>query len=165
MGRGANKYTDEQRDAIVRLIVDDGKTAQAAVDLAAAGKLPDLDPFEMPEPTARHLAGRARRRAVSTELAELDAEHPGAAEEIRTRFLAILSREVDEIEEQQDAGELDLERVRQVLRALHELQRTFRDLRATQPPQAKTADAPESELMERLVTQHRASNGSPSPAA
>lgn len=63
MGRFAEVYTPEQRDAITTAILDHDMTAPAACAAAAAGQL-GLSPFTMKVTTARHYAREARKRRL-----------------------------------------------------------------------------------------------------
>lgn len=55
----ATKYTDNQRDAIAAAVLDNGLTARAAVEAAQRGEL-RVEPFTIPESTARAIAEKAR---------------------------------------------------------------------------------------------------------
>jgi hypothetical protein len=62
MGRFDQKYTDAQREAILRATCDDGMSVRAAVMAAKAGGLYGLDPFDFNERTAADYAAKERER-------------------------------------------------------------------------------------------------------
>ena len=71
----AARYTPDQRDAIRRLMDDEGRTAAEAVALAAEGVY-GLEPFEMPASSAPQIARRERAKQERIELAELERGSP-----------------------------------------------------------------------------------------
>ena len=81
MGRYSPHYTDDQRTAVVRAVVEKGMTATQAVEAAAAGEL-GIDPFEMPAVTARGLVSEHRLEHGQD---ALRLEDEGASERILDR--------------------------------------------------------------------------------
>ena len=63
-------YSPEQRNAIYRLIHEEGKSAPEAVALAAEG-VHDLEPFHMPATSAREIARRVRAQREDSRIARL----------------------------------------------------------------------------------------------
>lgn len=94
----AQKYTHEQREAVVALVLDQGYTARATVAAAAAdvhtGVYP-LPGFTMPEQTAKGLAWRERRRREAAATTRAIEEGPAEAMRRMTRQIgAIIESEI-----------------------------------------------------------------------
>jgi hypothetical protein len=159
MGRFDPLYNKEQRQAIVRAIVDEGCSAAEGVRRAAEGSL-GTAPFDMPLSTARGLATRERTRQTKQQLRALEREEPGIAARIRDQALYILKQELTEIEERQHEGEeIDLVRVRRIARSAREIQRLSAAVEATASLRAPLAHAepdPPSPEAQRLFAAFRA---------
>jgi hypothetical protein len=65
MGRYDSIYSDEQREALARAVLEDGLTAREAVEKAAAGEL-DTPAFEIPLSTAQGIVTQAKRQGTLT---------------------------------------------------------------------------------------------------
>jgi hypothetical protein len=86
MGRGPF-YSDEQREAIIKAVLEDGLSARQAVEKARLGDL-GIAAFEMPVSTAqgivRHARLRGTRESLSDRLA-VGADRPSALPSRRSR--------------------------------------------------------------------------------
>lgn len=111
----APKYSPQQRDAIVRAVLDDDQTVAAAVKAAAQGELGAA--FTMPLSTAYSLVAdeRERRRPPAT---------PAA---LMQRILKLCDRDIDRIVALPELGPVER-------RALHQISRITR--MAGSPPMA-----------------------------
>jgi hypothetical protein len=119
MGRGALKYTDEQREAIAQAVNAEGRTGKDVAGAAGDGTLKEgLEPFELPVSTAGEIA----RQQIEGQDREHNAGVAGGLTlaELAGRGHALLDREFEALEEQK-AGELDLHRLQLALRAAREL--------------------------------------------
>jgi hypothetical protein len=117
MGRYSPQYTDAQRAAVVRAVVEQGMTAAQAVEAAAAGAL-GIEPFKMPAATARGLASEHRMEHGQGSRALQD---QGAAERILDRAYSILEARIDALSEN-PAG-VDLVELQRIARATREVQK------------------------------------------
>jgi len=118
MGRYANKYSDAQRQAIVRLIVDEGYQAREAVELAAEG-IGGLEPFDMPPSTAGGLAANERHRRNRRAVIERERTEPGYADRLAHKVIDIVEREVHPLWEKSQKQALDRHEMDRIIRALH----------------------------------------------
>ena len=143
------KYDDEQRAAIVAA-VERGMMPAEAVEAAKQG-LGDLEPFDMPEATARHIIANEKRNGVRGELRELEQRQPGSVERLRDRAAAFLHRELDEIESD-ETGEAR-ERLPTILRSAIQLQKLTRAITPARPTNGGNGDANDetSALLESLA--------------
>jgi hypothetical protein len=110
MGRFSPKYTKAQKTALFSAAIDQGKTAQQAINLAAAGDLTTdegdpVEAFEMPIATAREYIREERRRRDGTTLSALTRLTPDeAAKDLYKRCLTITDRQVKNVERVQANG-------------------------------------------------------------
>lgn len=134
MGRMAEKYTDLQRAAIAAAIIDRGLSGPAASRAAAAGQLvnPDdpaetLEPFEMPEGSARSYANRERARRAGKALDEPVAGQPLERLDLLVdRCLRILEHGLHQVERKAEKRKYelttaDVERTRKIASAAREV--------------------------------------------
>jgi hypothetical protein len=125
MTRIPPRYSPEQREAIYRLIHEEGKTAVEAVALAAQGVY-GLEPFDMPASSAPNIAGREQTRQWEERLARLDggsmADQLLAA---RLRLIGIHRSSVRAFSTDVDlaAGRFDPELLRWLVRCQKEFER------------------------------------------
>lgn len=115
MNHFSPRYTPEQKAAVVKL-VQGGCTYRQAIEQAAAG-IGDLEPFAMPEATARGLMRQLRERRRRQQ-GEPDPRTKIA--EIGRRMLVLLNRELDRAEE---AEPYDTGRLLKVATALQYIQK------------------------------------------
>lgn len=73
MGRGAERYSDDQREAIVRAVLEQGMTDKATVAAAERGELDGLEPFDVPASTVRYLVGKAQQQSITNARGQLRA--------------------------------------------------------------------------------------------
>lgn len=123
MGKFAEIYTHEQREAAARAYVDLGvKPAHVVSAKAAAGELEyngrKLDAFTMPAATVRDCA-RVMRKRRAGELASKAIDEPDAVYQLKRRLLSMTEAEIT-VEERKKEGTRDGERIRQLARALRE---------------------------------------------
>jgi hypothetical protein len=116
MGRCSPQYTDAQRAAVVRAVVEQGMTATQAVEAAAAGAL-GVEPFEMPAATARGLVSE-HRMEHGQDPPQLE---NSAAERILERAYSILEARINSLSEN-PAG-VDLVELQRIARATREVQK------------------------------------------
>src|SRR4051794_21347150 len=114
MGRFAETYTYEQREALATAYVDRGLTAPQVVELAAAGALTyageRLEPFEARASSVRSYGGALRRRRAGLVKSSLTEQaHRDAIEALRVRLISAADRELAALERQKP-GTWDLER-------------------------------------------------------
>jgi hypothetical protein len=120
VGRYADKHSQEQRDAVIRAQLEDGISAEEAVELAAAGQLYELEPFDISPSMVRELRrevererptnggpktelDRARAIAEAT-IARIEAmESPSAKDLHAARQAAQIIRDADREQEKQAA--------------------------------------------------------------
>jgi hypothetical protein len=151
------RYTDDQREAIYRLIHEDGKSPAEAVALAAEGVY-GLEPFAMPVNSARPIARRIklRREGGPTKLEDLPL--PEAVELFVRRALSVLDRDLCSQEEEfLETGDIDLERLRRSIRCQAELADLIKVARAKglMPPERNGAgEQSSSEFLKRLLATH-----------
>ena len=130
VGRFDPKYTDEQRDAIARAVNDRGMSAPEAVRAAAEG-LDGLEPFTMPESTARDVAGVARQQPTQP-----GADYAAQLRSFQDRGLTLIEQEMTKAEERQKQGDLSnsdwtrLTKLTRFARALSDLHVTPRSPQA-----------------------------------
>jgi hypothetical protein len=123
------KYSNEQTDAVASAWNDRGiRPAKRVSELAAAGELTTplgdkLPAFEIPEGTIRSLARHARRRRRGEIHSPLSEAGPRDAIEILRRRMANMIDGEMAFEERKKIGSRDVERLRQLNRALLELAR------------------------------------------
>jgi hypothetical protein len=110
-------YTEDQREAIRKLMHEEGKTAAEALALAAQGVY-GLEPFEMPASSAPKIARRAWAKCERRRLARLsrgDSTQRLLAQ--RARLYALHRERVDEFSSAVERGEFDGERFQSLIRA------------------------------------------------
>jgi hypothetical protein len=123
------KYSNEQADAIASAWNDRGmRPAKRVQELARAGELTDptgekIPGFEIAEGTIRSLARHARRRRRGEIHSPLSEAGPRDAIEILRRRMANMIDGEMAVEERKRPGNRDVERLRQLNRALLELAR------------------------------------------
>lgn len=86
------KFSEEEREAVVRAAVEDELVAETIVELAAKGELYGLPPFEIGATTVRELARKERRKRPSQD------ESDPAVEELSHRTDALIGRALGLIE-------------------------------------------------------------------
>src|SRR5215210_3100733 len=127
MRRFEAKYTDVQRHAVIRAMVDEGWSAPKTICMAAAGELPGVDgAFEIPLGTVYWLARRERHRREAEAQAIRCATQPLEVqlEQIVQRLLNILLIETQRLLSQAERGETDFEQLRWLIRCDRELRKT-----------------------------------------
>ena len=151
------RYTEEQREAIYRLIHEDGKSPAEAVALAARGVY-DLEPFSMPVSSALPIARRIKlkREGGRTKLAD---RPPGEVlDSFCRRSLALLEKEMPKHERDVRAGCLDTDGLRWTLRCTTELAGLVKmaTAKGLLPANGNGASAEQSssEFLERLQAAH-----------
>ena len=164
MGRSRSKYSDEQREGIVRAVRERGVTAEQAVELAAAGALDsNLDPFEMPAATARSILAKAERGRAAGELHGLANIDPAAVVRVISNARDALARDVERIKERgadHDLTAEELQRLRLALRGLREVQEFAKAIpRRAQAAQPKNEGTTLSERMQQDMERTAAANG------
>jgi len=140
------KYTDTQRDAVIRAMLDEGWSAPDTVRAAAAGDIPGVpEPFEIPLGTVYWLAREERQRREEAERQARFAREPLPVllEQLTQNLLQLLLTESRRCLAQAERGDLDLPRVTRLIPAL----RTMRRLVAALPKRVR-AEAPHDELDE-----------------
>jgi hypothetical protein len=130
MARFADKYTDEQRDAVAEAYEDRGiRPASKVVALAKAGELTyngrQLDPFEMPVLYVNELARNLRRKRQGKAKSGLaDTDPRDAVEALRRRLVSAADNMLQDVERRQRRGKhdpKDPELLRQIARAAREI--------------------------------------------
>jgi hypothetical protein len=140
------KYSNEQADAIASAWNDRGmRPAKRVQELARAGELTDptgekIPGFEIAEGTIRSLARHARRRRRGEIHSPLSEAGPRDAIEILRRRMANMIDGEMAVEERKRPGNRDVERLRQLNRALLELAR-LPGPTDPRPPSPATKDA------------------------
>ena len=143
----APKYTDEQREAIDRLIAQEGLTAAQAVRKAAEGVY-GLEPFEMPRSTAAVISKRLKRSRERKALAHGDVNV--AMETLARRSVELTVRELRRLEKRIEAGEVRPNEMRAWLRCQRELYGVV-NLIQKAPPRASTeSEDEEADFLDQL---------------
>jgi hypothetical protein len=159
MGRYSPQYTEVQRSAVVRAVVDEGMTATQAVDAAAAGAL-GIEPFEMPAATSRGLVSEHR---MENGEGSRQLEDQSAAERIRDRALSILEARVDALSKNPAA--VDLVELQRIARATREVQKLAFAVSPSDGPGQLDEERPNSddftELLRREVEAERGQEAEP----
>ena len=135
----APKYTDEQREAVYRLIHEEGLTAAQAVRKTASGVY-GLEPFEMPRSSAAVIARRIKRSRERKALAEGDLNV--AMETLARRSVDLALGELGRVQKRIEAGEVGPNEMRAWLRCQRELYGVV-NLVQKAPPRALTEPADE----------------------
>lgn len=139
MGRFAEIYTAEQRDALAKWAITNDQTARAAITAAEAGQL-GLAPFTMPLKTAQHYIREERRRLALARLpnvARLPLNEGISA--LSARLLGIADRQVRALERQgRNAPPEQAIRVARLLAELSKLDASKRAPAPTAPRPAPT---------------------------
>jgi hypothetical protein len=150
---GSPVYSDDQRQAIVFAMLDEGRTARAAVTAAAAGEL-GVPAFKIPESTARDIARQARRERGLSEVPTLE-----RVASLVDRALMLAEDELERVENVEEVTAKDLSKMRESLRvvneaarlsATHELLSRPAPQRGIEPPARKQPEPP-SDLAARLL--------------
>lgn len=147
----ARTYTDEQRAAIRRAIVENGLNASQAVEHAAAGTLKrGLAPFAMPLSTARNLAQRERRKrsraTLLTNGATLTLDATAAD-------LAVMLATIRAKAKRSGATAENVEQIARAARAVAALQRDLNAMRPTNPPSPTDSEPDEPTTSRTLAEQ------------
>jgi hypothetical protein len=151
------RYTEEQREAIYRLIHEDGKTPGEAVAVAAHGVY-GLEPFSMPVSSARPIARRIKlkREGRPTKLADRPLDE--VLDNFCRRSLTVLDREMSKHEQDVRAGCLDTDGLRWTLRRITELAGIVKTATAKGLLPANgngmSEQSSSSEFLERLTEAH-----------
>lgn len=127
MGRFAQRYSVQQREAIKRAIAEDGMTATEACRRAKDGKLYDLEPFEFNVNTAMDYGGEERRRRkaqADIESGRLDGS--GAVKETADLALASVRERVRALSSKRKWTSDDAELHRKLLTNLREIDAIYR---------------------------------------
>jgi hypothetical protein len=149
MGRHSLRYSDDQRQAIARAVLDDGLTAREAVERAAAGEL-GIPPFDVPLSTAQGFVTETRRDRPPD---RGDAEK-GRLRELADRAIAVIETEMAKVEAGSQRGSLELPRIKRTLQAAQHLARLEQILAAPKAPPVPTshqADASARKLREAML--------------
>lgn len=147
MARSQSKYSEQQREGILRAVHDRGLTAERAVELAASGSLEaDLDPFDMPAATARTLIAKAAREGARKDALALHRVDPAAVDKLIHDAIDSISRDAERIKQSGEKRALTTEEL-QRLRWGVKTAREVRELAKSLPPmRPKSTDpAPQSE--------------------
>jgi len=122
MGRFAVKYSREQKDALLRAILDERQTAREAIAKAAKGQLGDVEPFDMPLSTARDLAKHARHKRAGLKLSPLARLDPAeGVQKLAQRCLSLCEQDLERMERKSRTVTPDQEHLRSVARTLREI--------------------------------------------
>jgi transposase len=133
MGRNTPKHTPEMRDAIVRAAAVEGYTADQVINLAAAGQLAGLPPFEVARSTIHDLVGRARRNGELVP-AEEETESGKLSRKVADEAIARVEALGDK------ATPRDLAAVREAARILRDADRARRPAQLLQPLRQPAGD-------------------------
>ncbi len=126
----AQRYTEQQREALAVAFVDERiRPAQRVTELAAGGKLKvggqRVEPFEANADSVRHFARVLRKRRAAVERSELLTASPQRAVDVLRRALITVAEfELQRIERQQadpEAAPVPGESLRQIARAVREI--------------------------------------------
>jgi hypothetical protein len=159
------KFSDAQRNAIVRRVLVDQVPVTDAVGDAAAGGLADVEAFEVPTSTAQRWVREARNEEPDAQpTAQPDA---GALDGMRTRLWALHLKSVDELERryaEATGDEMEQRALHRLMLAAIKRQRELEKLAALAPmtpavsPGANGASepdpTPESSFLEGLAREH-----------
>lgn len=179
MGRGSERYSEQQREAIVRAVLGRGMTDKGAAAAAASGELLDgLEPFRVPASTVRYLVGKAQQQAVGDARAQLRVtpELDPLADRGRALYegcAGVLEEQVERLAATasgRDWTREDFDALRACQRAVKELiigARLLARKSATQPSRQDDADAdPElSPGVVRILERHRRDSGGAAQAS
>lgn len=159
MGRFDPKYTDEQREAIASAMIDRGMSAPEAVKAASEG-LDGLEPFTVPESTARDIAGAARQQRPPVPIEDYGARLRG----IQERGMVLLERELTRVEKSSEQGKLTNPDWTQLTKLMR-FGRALRDLGPAPqpsgaPPAKESAPAPAGGTVDAMLARlNAAGNG------
>ena len=154
MAKFERKYTDAQRQAVYRLVYEDGLSAPDAVAQAGHGVY-GLEPFEMPATTAREYARRIKRQREGLELTPLARKDPSEALKLLARrSIALLDREFESLEKASRKGNIDLDRLVKASRVRRELEGSVKH-RPLEKPVDDEADKSASAEVARIIRRHR----------
>lgn len=155
MARSQSKYSDEQREGILRAVHDRGLTAELAVELAASGSLEaDLDPFTMPAATARTLIARAAREGSRAEMLALHRVDPAAVDKAIHDAFDAIDQEITRIKDNGQKRELTVDEL-QRLRWTVKVAREVCELAKALPPMGSKTPAPTPQAESSLVRDMR----------
>lgn len=118
---GPRTHADEERDAVVRLVLDHGISSADVAAMARAG-IDDLAPFAISESQVRALVSDARRHVSQPDDQSLP--RLGVVDEIIEESAALLLRELETLREDGEAADLervDLEHLRRILSCTNQL--------------------------------------------
>jgi hypothetical protein len=99
MGRNAVRYSDDQRDAIVAAVLDQGFSAREAIVKAAAGEL-EPPAFEMPVSTAQAIVTDAKHRGRT-------ADNTDRFHQLVDKALTVGEARMDKLLERAKTGQLN----------------------------------------------------------
>ena len=135
------KYTEEQRHAIVAAVVDGNQRVGAAVKAAAEGRLAGLPAFDFNEHSARYYVSEERRKRRGQSLKIVSRTRLDAAvAELATRSIGVLEHELTKLERDTRRKPADIGRIADIVRVLRELRNLAR---ASEPKAtAKPAETP-----------------------
>lgn len=151
------RWTQDQRDAVIAAALDHNLTAPRVTELAAAGGLPGpgaiLEPFAMPLGTVRSVVGDARRERKARELAAMAPNE--VLGDIVGTLAAELRRQTELFRRRSARGKAGAREMRELAVAARELAAL---VRAVQPPASsgkkragESRDAPGRDFLEQLA--------------
>lgn len=160
------KYSPEQRQAVENGKLERNLTYQRIVELAAAGELIKGEPFEIPIGYVGHLCRAAMRRRLGKIKTGLASQPPRDAREVLRQELVNMAAAEIAVEKAKKAGKRDPERMRQLARAVREIEQ-IKGATEPDPPSPATRDAnghqhgptTKGGLAGALVKDHRRSAG------
>ena len=181
MGRFSQKYTDHQRRAVALAILDgvpgvvgrakDGScTAPQAIELAQAGQLPGLEPFDMHLQTARHYATAERRRRAEQEAEKLRDGVGGILDGVALDLARLAQRQARALQRAADGGKLDVKRAQEVARLVQEARKAAGQAGAPKGTGGGAADQPNGDtgqgagLLSTLAAQERLDGARAAPS-
>ena len=157
MGRYDSIYSDEQREALARAVLEDGLTAREAVEKAAAGEL-DTPAFDIPLSTAQGIVTQAKRQGTLTGLRD-------RLERSATRLVAIVESEAEEAEKEKQKGHFNHVRVKRAALTAQQVQKLVASMEQNPEPvepaeQPRPAGQPsDGKLIERMADDMGKGNG------
>jgi hypothetical protein len=160
MGRFTPKYTDRQRAAVLRagLDLDPPMRGPTIVKLAAAGELEDelgpLEPFAMPETTARANIRDERRRRLR-EHVDPDEKPEDVLDRIHKMTVRALERKATRALCASDVKHEEIREIAASEKALREAVKATRSAAKPKADQAKPDDEPRKlSFIEQLARDH-----------
>lgn len=169
----AQKYTDDQKQALASAVIDETQgrklTAQQALTLLLNGKLGVDAPSSMPLTTARDIIKLERRRRAGTELSKLAKQpHHKAVDAMRAAMLSLAERELHVLQDKaaKKGGTVELDRLSKLADLVARIDKLAP--RTVSPPQGKTKGQADSgrprasTIAEQLIAADRNGHTAPS---